>query len=837
MRRYLILGIVLLVMGLGGGMWWLLGDLPAPETVYERGALPTVVIVDREERPLYNIIDSHSGRHTILDLETIPLFVRQATMATEDKNFYENPGVDWEGIVRAFVINIRGGEVVAGGSTITQQVARNLLLDDEERAERTVKRKLRESWLAWRVARVVPKEDILGLYLNQMYYGAGAYGIEAAAQTYFGRRVDELTVAQGALLVGLTQAPSVYNPLVAPELAKERQEVVLGLMWAEGYLDEAGYEQAMRERLVYSSEPYPLNGPHFVMMVTAEVDRLLTAEEIRAYGGVTVRTTLDYDWQMAAERIVAEQLTRLNEPVGGGVNHQADNAALVAMTPEGEVRALVGNRDYFDEATAGAVNMALVRRQPGSALKPFVYAAGLDPNWGGALGDGEIWTAATMLPDVRQAFETHEGASYVPVNFSRTENGPVLLRQALGSSLNIPAVWALDKVGVDEVVRLMTDLGIEGWEAAETYDLSLALGGAPVSLWDLTAAYGALANGGYRFVPQIIDEIRAVDGRVIYEAPAPEMEAVLDERVAWLLTDILSDNDARRLSFGENSVLRLDRPAAVKTGTTNDFHDNWTVGYTPDVVVGVWVGNADGRPMVDVTGVSGAGPIWHYFMRAVLTGEGERPFVRPAGILRAEVCALSGMAPTDMCPYRRSEWFLAGTQPTDEDTFYRNVVVERGSWQLATERTPISEQVEMVVLDLPVLLQPWAREAGLMVWDDLLVREEGIKGTEEVVLQIVYPDPETRFRLTGEESLAAQRIRIEAAVAAGLGEVQLWVDGEVVAEPEVGPWVGWWGLVEGEHEVWVTAKDRAGQLWRSDVVRFEVCGMADGTDLPERGGC
>ena len=413
----------------------LFADLPAPGEIGDHLVVPSMQIVDRAERPLYTFIDSQNGRQTSLPLDQIPLALQQATIATEDKNFYQNHGVDIEGILRAFWINLRGGEVLAGGSTITQQVARNLLLDADERVQRTARRKLRESWLAWRAARELTKDDILALYLNQMYYGAMSYGVEAAAQTYFGKTTVDLTLAESALLAGLPQSPAIYNPYTNPDAAKTRQLVVLDLMRQENTITQVEYNLAARQPLRYAATPYPINAPHFVMMVQTELDTLFSQDEIAQLGGLTVRTTLDLNWQEQAEHIVGEQLQRLNDPADGSPSHNAHNAALVALNPHtGQILALVGNTDYFAADIGGAINMALVPRQPGSALKPIVYAAALSPE------RTNPWTAASLLPDVRTVFMTHEEEAYVPVNFSRDEHGPVLLRQAPPRS-TFPPFW------------------------------------------------------------------------------------------------------------------------------------------------------------------------------------------------------------------------------------------------------------------------------------------------------------------------------------------------------------------------------------------------------------
>ena len=372
--------LAIILIGLLSVGYWLLADLPAVAGLAQTADIrPSVRIVDRQGRPLYDLIDGENGRNTILPLDTIPLPLQQATIATEDKSFYDNPGLDAWGIARALWLNLRGGEIVSGGSTITQQVVRNLLLSDDERGQITLRRKLREAVLAWQVSQRYDKEMVLALYLNQMYYGGMAYGVEAAAQTYFGKSARQLTLAESALIAGLPQSPTLYNPLVYPEAAKTRQTAVLDLLHKEGYITPDEHELAVREPLFYAAAPYPVHAPHFVMMVQSELDGLLTTEALYEGGGVTVRTTLDLDWQAHAENIVQEQIERLNQPLNGGIGHYAHNASLVAMdSHSGEVKALVGNVDYFDEAHEGAINMALRPRQPGSALKPIVYAAGMD---------------------------------------------------------------------------------------------------------------------------------------------------------------------------------------------------------------------------------------------------------------------------------------------------------------------------------------------------------------------------------------------------------------------------------------------------------------------------
>lgn len=827
MKRRLPWLVLLSFLALVAVAWfWLLRDLPSLRALPERMQSPSVRIEDRYGRLLYEALDAQGGRNAVVPLAAVPLACRQATIATEDSRFYEHAGVDLVGVLRAAWIDLRRGEMVAGGSTITQQVARNLLLESGERGERSLRRKLREGLLAWRMNRRFSKDEVLALYLNQTYYGGMAYGIEAAAQTFFGKPVSQLDLAECAMLAGLPQAPALYNPFTDEQAARQRQGVVLRLMEQNEAITPEQRSLAESEPLVFAETPYPIEAPHFVMMVRAAVDRLFTPQQVYEQGGLAVRTTLDLDWQKQAEAAITRQLGELARSQEG-LGHNVNNAALVALDPHtGEILALVGSPDYFDAGQGGAINMAVAPRQPGSAIKPLVYAAAFDPT---AAGGG--WTPATLLMDVRTSFVTGEGEAYTPANYDLRQHGPVLARQALASSLNIPAVLALQHVGLENFIVLAQKLGISTLGDPQTYDLSLSLGGGEVRLLELTAAYGAFANQGYRVTPQLILEVRNGQGEHLYAPEAMPRERVLDERVAWLVSDILSDPDARRLGFGANSLLRLDRPAAVKTGTTSNFHDNWTVGYTPDLVVGVWSGNTSYEPMRDVNGLSGAAPIWHQFMRAVLASQPAQGFSRPPGLVQVEICALSGLLPSEACPYRRLEWFISGTQPARTDTFYRQVWVDRVTGRLAAPDTPPEQRQQRVVLDLPVPARPWARSQGLALYSDL---QPGVTldsmqngapepaGSPMAPLQLVSPAQGGLYRLSPSLDASAQRLRLEATGEADLRQVTLWVDGVQIASLESLPYQAWWVLEPGVHRAWAQAQRSSGEQVTSPEVTFTV---------------
>jgi len=808
--KWLLLAGLLILAGL---TFYIFHDFPSLDSIPEGLNRPSVRITDRNGRLLYEILPEEGGRHAVLSFDTIPQCVKDATVAVEDKNFYTNPGVDIQGIIRAFWINLQGGETIAGGSTITQQVARNLLLSQDERAERTLRRKLREAVLAWQMARRFSKEEILALYLNQVNYGGMAYGVEAASQTYFGKPASDLLLPECALLAGLPQAPGLYNPFTNPDLAKERQGIVLGLMKAQGYISEQEEGEAISAPLSYNPVPYPIEAPHFVWIIRDQLDRLFADGKLDPHQSLVVRTTLDLDFQHTAEAAVTRQVRafRQEDPV---TSHNVNNAAVVALDPHnGEIRALVGSADYFDASIFGAVDMATAPRQPGSAFKPFIYAQALDPLQPGP------WTAATAIMDVSTTFITHDDAPYTPRNYDGREHGPVLVRQALASSLNVPAVIALDRVGIENTTSLARRLGISSLENPQDYDLSLALGGGTISLLQLSTAYATFANEGIYTGNYAILDVHDADRNLLYTQERTPPQQIFDPRVTWLINDMLSDDRARALGFGLNSTLKLDRTAAVKTGTTTNFHDNWTIGYTPDLLVGVWVGNSNYEAMRNVTGLTGAAPIWHEIMRTVLQGQPDRPFVRPQGLVQVEVCDLSGLLPTPACPHTKLEWFIEGTQSTEYDTFYKQVWIDALSGQLATDATPPERRQPRTVLDLPVAAQGWARAQGLPLLADL---ESAAISDQRSAISLLSPRPNTTYRLDPNFNQSAQQLLVEAAPGQGITNITVWVDGNLLAMLESAPYQAWWPLAVGEHRFWAEGVTANGETVTSEAVRIMV---------------
>lgn len=855
-RRRLIvaLGLLLAITAVAGlGLYaWLLADLPRLDSpaageigsLYGYAAAPSSKIYDRHGRLLFEMPPPHTGRHTPVPLEEMPLALRQALVATEDASFYQNPGVDGWAIVRAVWINLRGGEILSGGSTLTQQLARNLLLSPEERYERTLTRKLREAVLAWRMARHYSKDEILALYLNEIYFGNMAYGVEAAAQAYFGKRVRDLDLAECALLAGLPQSPAYYNPLENLEAARERQGVVLDLMVKQGYVTAAQADLAHREKLYFASAPFDIHAPHFVMYVRAQLEQELGLDRLEQ-GGLEIYTTLDLDLNETARDVVRRRLAGLAEcrgvnglasdpancPPGG---HNVRNAALVALDPEsGEILAMVGSPDYFSARIDGAVNGTTALRQPGSSIKPLTYAA--------AFGRGDL-TPATMMLDVRTAFVTKEGASYVPLNYDLQFRGPVRLREALASSYNVIAVKVLDTVGVEALAGLARRLGITTFDDPDRLGLALTLGGGEVRLLEQAAAFAALANGGRPVQPVAIRRVVDAGGHVLLSAPPQPGEQVLDERVAYLVTDVLSDDVARIPGFGEGSALELSRPAAVKTGTTTDFRDNWTVGYTPDLVAGVWAGNADNEPMHEVSGVTGAAPIWHDFMEVALRGLPVRDFERPAGLVEVEVCSLSGLLAGPDCPHRVRELFLAGTEPARTCDLHRRFTIDRATGLRAAADTPPERVVQRVYTVLPPEAADWARQNGLpqppppaaetalaqpAAGEDAAVADAAVAytaGARGGPLVMANPDAGAVYRLDPALPRQAQRIAVSAQAGAGIAlrQVTLFVDGRALARFDAAPYELLWLLEPGVHTFWAEAAGADGRRVESNHVRIEV---------------
>ena len=592
-------------------------DLPDPGGLEAR-VLPQVTqLYDRTgQHLLYEFYEER--RIAILLRDVAPVMI-QATLAIEDASFWEHRGYDLKGIIRAFWDNLRSRETVSGASTITQQLVKRMLLTDEQ----TYIRKLREIMLATQVEARYPKERILEMYFNQVYYGNQAYGVEAAALSYFGKPAADVDLAEASLLAGLVQLPSRHDPVLAPEAARARQRQVLDAMVRQGFITapEADAAAARAAGFTYRMQETRIVYPHFSFLVKQQLPTRVDRETLRA--GVKVITTLDVDMQARAQEIVRR---RVNEIRWQKVN----NGALVALNPQrGEILAMVGSYDYDNKEIDGEVNVATALRQPGSSFKPFTYAT--------AFATRRFYPGSEVLDEtLSRADSGSPGGFYRPLNYDRRWHGTVTLRSALANSYNIPAVLLQDAVGTAEVIRTARKLGITTALPAVP---SLTLGAGTVRLLEMTAAYGVFANLGVRVDTTPFLQIATLDGRVIWKYTEPVRDREIWPQVAYMISDILSDRAARRPAFGNVLDLAGGRTAAVKTGTTNDYKDSWAIGYTPSLVAGVWVGNTDNSPMLQVAGSLGAGSIWKDFMDQTLAGKPNQPFPVPADVTWAPLCA------------------------------------------------------------------------------------------------------------------------------------------------------------------------------------------------------
>jgi len=775
--------------------------LPAPPA--PRPLPESTKMLDADGRVLYDSAGPADARYTYLPLDQMPPRLRQAVIDTEDASFYDNPGIDLKAVLRAALTDIRAGAPRSGGSTITQQLARNLYFDEQQRASANPLRKLREAVLALQLDRSLSKDQILERYLNRVYFGNLAYGVEAASRTYFAKGARDLDLAESALLAGLLQSPAAYDPFTRLAAARARQQIVLRRMVDVGDISRAEADAAAVEPVALNPTPFPVEAPHFVAWVRQLLPGLV-GEDALAAGGLRVYTTLDADLQRAAQDAVRRRVAALKD-------RNVTDSAVVAIDPAtGAIRAMVGSADYFDASIDGAFNVALADRQPGSSIKPVVYAAALEAGF----------TPTTELLDVPTTLMTRLDQPYSPNNYDMTFHGPVPLREALASSYNVPAVRVLAAVGVQRAVDLGRRLGLTTFADPTRYDLALTLGGGEVRLLDLTAAYAAFAAGGVRVEPVAVLRVEDSAGRVLYQAPPPARVRVVSPQTAYLISDILSDNDARAPGFGYNSPLRLDRPAAVKTGTTTDFRDNWTVGYTPDLAVGVWVGNANNTPMREVTGVDGAAPIWRDVMNAALAGRPASAFEEPPGIERVTVCLPSGLLPTPACPRQRVEVFAAGTAPTASDDEYRALQVCAATG--AVDGPCPGGTTERVFTFVPPEAIPWAREAGLPLPPvppyasgaaaSAAYGNAGPRGAPPLAL--VSPSDGATLHITRALRPEDQALTVEAQPSVAVRFVELYVDGRLISRTASAPSRTTWQLVAGTHEFRARAVTAGGgELW------------------------
>ena len=687
--------------------FYILKDLPSPQKLarYESVSQSTQIL-DRHGKLLYNIFTEED--RTIVKLEEIPLYLRQATVAIEDKNFYRHTGVNpIGGMVRALK-EIVFRRQLQGGSTITQQLVKGALLTPE----RTIRRKFKEIFLAFWTEILYSKDQILEMYLNQVPYGGTAWGISSAASKYFDKEVKDLTLAESSLLAGLPQAPTRFSPFGAhPELANNRQHEVLRRMVEETYINEKEREAAEKESLEFAFEKENIRAPYFVMYIK---DRLVEkyGQEVVERGGLKVTTSLDLELQEFAENTIASETAKLEK------YDVSNGAALITRPPTGEILTMVGGADYF-ATPSGNVNVTIAHRQPGSSIKPINYALGLE---------SKRITPASLFLDTPTCFSVVDQPLYCPRNYDGQFHGPVQMRFALGNSYNIPAVKMLFLNSVEEMIATASAMGITTFKNPANYGLSLTLGGGEVKMVDMAVAFGVFANSGIRKDLVSILKVEDAQGKILEEFENPNFQEdlenlsapssllidgprILSPETCFLISHILLDNNARAAAFGTSSNLVVPNKAvSVKTGTTDDLRDNWTIGFTPNFLVTTWVGNNDNTPMNPylTSGITGAAPIWNKLMRKGLEKQDDLWPKKPQEVVGAQICSLSGRAlPNPEGDEKgcspRFEYFIKDTIPQTPEVLNEHVPIDKTTNNLASAETPpenIEVQDHLIVTDV-----------------------------------------------------------------------------------------------------------------------------------------
>lgn len=766
---------------------WFAKDLPTPGKIRNLVSASSTRLFDRNMHPLYTI--SGEKKRIIIEKDQIPEIVKNATVALEDKDFYQHFGLDFNGVARAVLFGGSRG----GGSTITQQFIKNTLLT----RERTLVRKAKEAVLAVELEFLFSKEDILAMYLNEIPYGGNNYGIEAAARSFFDKSTADLTLVEAATLAALPQAPTTLSPY-GPNTDRlvSRRNLALERMAEQGYITGEQARVAQETELKVVTKHESITAPHFVLYVkdwlvgyfTEELGDAQLAEQKVEEGGLTVVTTLDIEKQKIAEEAVTAAVPSL---LRGG----ASNAGLVSLDPKrGEVIAMVGSIDYFQEQF-GAYNIATASRQPGSSFKPIIYATAFK----------EKYNPAYTIFDLKTDF-----GKYIPQNFDNAYRGPVTIRQALGNSLNIPAVKTLALVGLDKALKTASDMGITTLVDKDRYGLSLALGGGEVRLLDMATAYGVLANGGVLMPTTPVLKITDTSEKVLYDHSDPkDGRLVLDPQVAYQITNILSDVEAKKpvFNFSLKNLTLAGRIAATKTGTTNDYKDAWTIGYTPQIVTSIWAGNNDFTSMNRTGGSTAAAPIWDAYMEKAHFGLPVETFVRPEGIQDLAVDRLSNKLPVDGSDVI-TDIFARWQVPTEKDDVHKRIRVCRENGWLANEAIP-DELAEVrtftyVQSELPNNphwegpVRAWAAQNGF----DNKPPTEQCSASSNSAPQVAITAPANNAVVSGNFAVSAN-----ASSPSGVSKVEFFLDNALIltdTETPYGTTYDASSLSNGTHELAAT---------------------------------
>ncbi|MBI2036052.1 PBP1A family penicillin-binding protein [Candidatus Microgenomates bacterium] len=817
--RFLLLFIVLFLIGTFSLFIFYAKDLPQPGKLTSREVALSTRIFDRNGQLLFDIFGSQD--RTYVPLAEISQHLKNATIAIEDKEFFTHEGFSITGylrVIRDVVLYHR----LSGGSTLTQQLIKNVFLSPE----RTIPRKIKEFILAIQVENSYDKNQILELYLNEAPYGGTALGVEAASQTYFGKKAKDLDLLESAILAGLPQRPSTYSPYGQDSKAYiKRTEQVLRRMREDGYITLSQEEEAKKKLpdVSFKDKGKTIKAAHFVFFVKEFlIDKF--GEDVVESGGLQVTTTLDYDLQEKAEQIVKEEVEKAKSArVGNG-------AAIVIDSKNGEILSMVGSKEYSpteeeeskDTAFEGKFNVVTAGlRQPGSAIKPVTYATALKKGY----------TAATLLYDTPTVFPVVDQKDYLPANYDGKFHGPMQMRFALGSSINLPAVKMVAKVGIKDMLITAGDLGIKTLaptqENLRRLGLSVTLGGGEVRLIDLAAGYGAFSNGGYRVDPIAVLKVTDARGKTILEEKPRAQKRVLDQGIAFIVSNMLSDNNARLITFGPNSFLNIaGRAVAVKTGTTDDKRDNWTIGWTPSYVAGVWVGNNDNSEMTNVaSGVTGAAPIWRRIILELLKDKPREDFVQPDNVVSMEVDAFGGGLPVEGRE-KRTEYFLKGTEPQTKASIYQRLKVSKTSGKLANAVEIAAgdyEERDFVVFSEEDLVSTDGKnrwQEGINKWleenykDDPLYHpptETSSAKYDQVVIKFIKPADKSRINDNDVD------LEIETAAAKSIVKITLFVDGKEKKIWEKSSVKEKVNINNGSHKLKARARDSEGREGETEI--------------------
>ncbi len=772
MRRWLLLGLLVAVTPV---VAFIASPLAPGLTDYR--PVVSVKLLDREGGLLRELRSGADGRSTPLPPEELTGPVRAAFLAAEDHRFFGHLGVSPTAVVRAAKQNLAAGQVKAGGSTITQQLARSLVP-----RPRTFAGKLQEAAWALRLEAHLSKEALLTQYLNRVPFGNNTFGVEAAAQLYFGKRARHLSLGQAAMLAAIPRGPTAYDPYRRPERLAARRAWVLDRLEATGLASAEAVAAARAEPLYLSAFTAAFRAPHFVEFVSSHLEAWGLGE------AAVVRTSLDSRLQPQVEAQIVEEIGRLSE------RRVSSAAALVVDNETGEVLAYAGSADFFSEANQGQNDGVQMRRQPGSALKPFVYAE--------AFRQG--YTPATVIPDLDTSFSAPKGG-YTPRNYDRRVHGPVRAREALANSYNVPAVRVTDDVGVAKALEVLRRAGFESLgQGAEHYGLGLALGNGEVSLWEAARAYSGLSRGGVvRPLVPVLEAWTATGERL---TPRRELRArrFADRRAVALVTHILSDNVSRARAFGLDNALRLPFPTAAKTGTSKGYSDNWTVGFTKERTVAVWAGNFDGTPMVQVSGITGAGPVFKRVMTRAMRSLTAQPLVDRDGLDSAAICPLSGGRAGPNCPAAMEELFVPGTAPT-HDCAMHGTLAEALPPELRARCLQLAA-AEGRLVDLGLDFYDWAKNEGVQREPWLAAMCLGDRPEEQA--RVLQPRRDGEFLLLSDLPLADQAIPVRVRASPSRGPLAVYVDGARALELEP-PFAGHLPATQGRHVLEVRDRDGA----------------------------